>query len=104
MAKITEHREDKIGSLLLNFAALFLITMMSIAAQVRHTHYFVWAAVVSYFWGVATYDRTPGFYKNARTAGFLYLLFGGALSATIAFITMVFRDPARFAEYLIQFP
>jgi hypothetical protein len=34
----------------------------------------------------------------------LYLLFGGALSATIAFITMVFRDPSRFAEYLIQFP
>lgn len=104
MAKITEHREDRIGSLLLNFAALSLITMLSIAAQVRHTHYFVWAAVVSYLWGVATHDRAPRFYKSARTAGFLYLLFGGGLSATIAFITMVFRDPARFADYLIQLP
>jgi hypothetical protein len=104
MAKITEHREDRIGSLLLNSAALSLITMFSITAQVRHTYYFVWAAVVSYFWGIATYERTPRLYKNAKTAGVIYLLFGGALSATIAFITMVFRDPARFAEYLIQFP
>ena len=104
MAKITEHREDKIGTLLLNFASLSLIIMLSIAAQVRHTHYFVWAAAVSYFWGVATYERTPRIYKNARTAGFVYLLIGSALSATTAFITMVFRDPALFAEYLIQSP
>ena len=104
MAKITEHKEDKIGSLLLNFASVTLITMLSIAAQVRHTHYFFWAAVVSYFCGVATYDRAPRVYKNARVAGLMYLLFGGVLTATIAFITMVFRNPDRFSDYLIQVP
>jgi len=104
MAKITEHKEDKIGNLLLNFSALSLIIMLSIAAQVRYTNYFVWVAAVSYFWGLATYERTPKFYKNVKTAGFIHLLIGGVLSATVAFITMVIRDPTFFSGYLIQAP
>jgi hypothetical protein len=104
MAKITEHKEDKIGGLFLNLASVSLITMLSIVAQVRHMQYFFWALAVSFFWGVATYDRTPSLYKSARNAGLFYLLFGGALAATVAFITMVFRNPEQFADYLIQIP
>ena len=104
MAKITEHKVDKIGSLFLNLAAVIIITLFSIAAQARHTHYFVWAGMVSFFWGLATYDRAPGAYRNPRIAGLSYVLYGAVLSATIAFITMVFREPERFADYLIQIP
>jgi hypothetical protein len=104
MAKITEHKEDKIGGLFLYLSAVILITLFAITAQIRHPHYYFWALVVSFFWGVATYERTPKLYKSARNAGFFYLFLGGLLTASVAFITMVFRDLDRFLEYLIQTP
>jgi len=104
MAKITEHKEDRIGGLFLNIASVTLITLFAITAQVRHSHYYIWALIVSYFYGVAMHERTPTLYKSARNAGLFYLLFGGLLTASVAFITMVFRDPEQFFEYLIQTP
>ena len=104
MAKITEHKEDKIGGLFLYLSAVILITLLAITAQIGKPHYYFWALVVSYFWGVAMHGRTPGLYKNARRAGIWYLVLGGLLTASVAFITMVFRDFDRFIENLIQSP
>lgn len=104
MAKITEHKEDKIGGLFLNIASLTLITLFAITAQVRHSHYYIWALMVSYFYGIAIHERTPRLYKRVRNAGLFYLLFGGLLTASVAFITMVFRNPEQFFEYMIQMP
>jgi hypothetical protein len=104
MAKITEHKEDKIGGLSLYLAAVALITLLAIAAQIRHPHYYFWALVVSYFWGIAMHERTPNLYKSARKAGIWYLFLGGLLTASVAFITMVFRDLDQFIENLFQMP
>ena len=103
MAKIMKYQEDKLSPMLLSSAAVILITWLSIAAQVGINYwYYFGGLLVSFMWGLANYSRSPRQYKSGRAAGFTYMMMGVGLIISVSFITMVFRNPERFSEYLNQ--
>ncbi len=80
-------------------AAVAIIVLLSIAGQMAHWSYYIWAVVVSYSWGEAMHRREPGRYPNPSSRRMLFLMMGGMIIFVVSLFTLVIRNP----EVLIQF-
>ncbi len=97
--KITHYRKDRRGELFLQVAAVMIIMLLSIAGQVAHWSYYIWAVLVSFSWGEAMHRREPSRYPNPSSRRMLFLMLGGMIIFVVSLFTLIIRNP----EVLIQF-
>jgi hypothetical protein len=102
MAKITKHKKDEIGGIMLSASSILLIGMLGAAGRTHGWPYYLGGLIVAWFWGEAIYVRQKGNFNDVNSARITFLISGAMILFAVWFVGMILADPEQFLKNFVS--